>query len=195
MDTLSTAPSVGNTLTLFSAARDDSAGGLSDACPQQLTKLSSDWAALKTNIDAMTANGTTNQQIGVMWGWLSLLQQLPLSAPAEDVNYQYKKIVVLLSDGDNTANRTYPWDGSGGYPPQTTINAIDARQKMLCDNAKAAGVTIYTIQVNTDGTANSDVMSYCASSASNFFSTTSASGISAAFSSISGSLTRLRISK
>jgi hypothetical protein len=120
-----------------------------------------------------------------------------LSAPAEDPNYNYKKVIILLSDGDNTANRTYPWDGTGGYPSQTTINAIDARQKILCDNIKASagGITIYTIQVNTDGTANSNVMQYCASGTANFFSTTSSSGISTAFASIGTSLSKLRVAR
>ena len=97
--------------------------------------------------------------------------------------------------GDNTANRTYPWNGIGAYPPQSTIDAIDARQKLTCDAMKAAGITIYTIQVNTDGTANSPVMSYCASGSSNFFSTTTSSGIATAFNSIATSLSKLRLAR
>jgi Flp pilus assembly protein TadG len=195
-DTLSTVPNVGVTDTLFQPFTEDFYYSFfGDACPQQLTPLSYDWTTLKSNIDAMVANGTTDQQIGLAWGWLSLLQQSPLSAPAETSGYTYNKIIILLSDGDNTANRTYPWDGTGGYPPQSTIDAIDARQKVLCDNIKAAGITIYTIQVNTDGTANSTVMSYCASDSAKYFSTTTSSGISTAFSSISTSLSKLRIAR
>jgi hypothetical protein len=196
IDTLSTAPTMANSLTLFSPVREDFYYGyFGDPCPQQITPLSYDWTTLKNSIDAMTPNGTTNQAIGMMWGWFSLLQQPPLSAPVEDPNFIYQKVIVLLSDGDNTANRTYPWDGTGNYPSQTTINAIDARQKLLCDNVKAAGVTIYAIQVNTDGTAKSSVMSYCASGSGNYFSTTSASGISTAFTSIGTSLSKLRIAR
>jgi Flp pilus assembly protein TadG len=197
-DTLSTAPNTAIAATLFQPVKEDFFFGFfGDPCPQQIMPLSYDWTALKAKITAMHPNGTTNQQIGVMWGWLSLLQQLPLSAPAEDPNYNYKKVIILLSDGDNTANRTYPWDGTGGYPSQTTINAIDARQKILCDNIKAGpgGISIYTIQVNTDGTANSSVMQYCASGNANFFSTTSSSGISTAFASIGTSLSKLRVAR
>jgi len=118
------------------------------------------------------------------WAWLSLLQQSPLNAPAEDSNFKYNKVVILLSDGDNTENRF-----------STNVTSIDARQKLLCDNAKAAGIQIYTIQVNTDGSANSSVMSYCASSSGNYFSTTSASGIATAFDSISATLSKLRVAK
>ena len=176
-DTLATAPTTTVNATLFPADQ-------ASACPVQIMPLSYDWTALKAKVDAMSPSGNTNQAIGMSWGWLSLLQQSPLNAPAEDSNFKYSKVVILLSDGDNTQNRF-----------SSTVSAIDARQKLLCDNAKAAGIQIYTIQVNTDGSANSSVMSYCASSTSNYFSTTSASGINTAFSSIGTSLSKLRIAK
>ncbi len=197
-DTLSTAPNAAITATLFQPVKENFYYGyFGDPCPQQIMPLSYDWTTLKAKITAMSPNGTTNQQIGMMWGWLSLLQQSPLNAPAEDPNYVNRKAIILLSDGDNTANRTYPWDGTGGYPSQTTINAIDARQRILCDNIKASpdGISIYTIQVNTDGTANSTVMQYCASGSANFFSTTTSSGIATAFALIGASLSKLRVAR
>lgn len=153
-------------------------------CPTQIMPLSYDWTALKTKVDSMQPNGNTNQAIGMAWGWLSLLQQAPLNAPPEDANFKYNKVVILLSDGDNTQNRF-----------SSSASAIDARQRLLCDNAKAAGITIYTIQVNTNNDNTSSVMSYCASSSSNYFATTTAGGISTAFQSIGGSLSKLRVAK
>lgn len=189
-DTTSTAPNTAVSGTLFPAEQ-------YNACPQQITPLTYDWTTLKSNIDAMQPNGGTNQSIGVAWGWLSLLQQSPLNAPAEDPNFKYNKVIILLSDGDNTQDR---WPSYGNGNTQYTcqpgnVPCIDARQKLLCDNAKASGIQIYTIQVNTDGGATSSVMSYCASGSGNYFSTTSSSGINAAFSSIGSSLSKLRIAK
>ncbi len=76
------------------------------------------------------------------------------------------------------------------------------RQRILCDNIKSVKdskgksvFTIYTIQVNTNNDNTSSVMSYCASSSANYFSTTSASGINTAFSSIGSSLSKLRIAR
>lgn len=161
-------------------------------CPTQLMPMSYDWTALKNKVDAMQPTGNTNQAIGMAWAWLSLLQQAPISAPAEDANYKYNKVIILLSDGDNTQNR-YSSD----------VNAIDARQKKLCDNIKAITdpktnkpmFTIYTIQVNTANDNNSPVMSYCASSTDTYFSTTTASGINSAFSAIGASLSKLRVAQ
>lgn len=97
------------------------------------------------------------------WAWMSLTQSAPLNAPAKDSNYTYKDSIILLSDGLNTQNRWY-----------SNASQIDARQKILCDNAKAASITIYTIQVNTGKPADptSAVLQYCVSRSENFFMVT-----------------------
>ncbi|HEX7883178.1 MAG TPA: TadE/TadG family type IV pilus assembly protein [Afipia sp.] len=184
-DTLSTAPySVAATAPTIADRNTQFPAENYPDCPASILPLTYDWTALKNKVDAMQPNGNTNQAIGMAWGWLSLLQQNPLNAPAEDANFKYTKAVILLSDGDNTQNRN-----------SSNQSTIDARQQLLCDNAKASGITIYTIQVNTNNDATSSVMSYCASGSSNYFATTSASGINTAFSSIGTSLSKLRIAK
>ncbi|MEA2886876.1 MAG: hypothetical protein QOD11_1236, partial [Bradyrhizobium sp.] len=176
-DIKSTPPTAGNAPTLFVAEQYTS-------CPVALMPLSYDWTALKAKIDTMTPNGNTNQAIGLAWGWLSLNQTSPLNAPAEDPNYTYTKAIILMTDGLNTQNR---WT--------TNAATIDARQKLLCDNIKAAGVTIYTVQVNTDGDPTQAVLQYCASGSDKFFILTSANQIMAAFNSIGASLSKLRIAR
>lgn len=178
-DTKNTAPSAGNAPTLFPAEQ-------WSACPVQLMPLSYDWSALKSLITSMTPNGNTNQAIGMAWAWQSLAQTAPLNAPAKDPNYTYKDAIILLSDGLNTQDRWY-----------YSASQIDARQKILCDNAKAAGITVYTIQVNTSIPADptSAVLQYCASGPQNFFVVTSASQTAAVFSSIGTSLSKLRVAR
>jgi hypothetical protein len=148
--------------------------------------LSYNWTALKSLINSMTPNGNTNQGIGMAWAWQSLAQTSPLNAPAKDPNYTYKDAIVLLSDGLNTQNRWY-----------SNASQIDARQKILCDNAKAAGVTIYTIHVNTGTPPDpvSAVLQYCASGPQNFYVVTSASQTASVFNSIGTSLSKLRVAK
>jgi Flp pilus assembly protein TadG len=174
-DTTSTAPSSGT--TLFPADQ-------STYCPQALNTLSYDWTTLKQVITNMSPNGNTNQAIGLQHAWMTLLQQSPYNAPAESGNYNYVKAIVLFSDGLNTEDRWY-YDAT----------SIDNRQKMLCDNIKASGITIYSIQVNTASDPQSAVLAYCASGASNFFYLTSASQVLTTFNTISTKLSKLRISK
>ena len=76
-------------------------------------------------------------------------------------------------------------------------SSIDARQKILCANAKAANITVYTIQVNT-GTGRrrpSAVLKQCASGTDKFYVVTSASQTLTVFNSIGTSLAKLRVSK
>jgi len=182
-DTLNTAPTGGPSTQFYAEQY--------NACPAQLMPLSSDITALKAKIDALTPNGGTNQPIGIAWGWQSLTNSAPLAYPAEDPNYTYKKALIVMSDGLNTQDR-WPSYGNG----QTQFNGqIDARQRILCDNIKADGITIYSMHVNTNGDPTSAVLQYCASSSDKFSTVTSSSQIAQAFDNISTSLTKLRVAK
>jgi len=116
---------------------------------------------------------------------------VPLNAPAEDPNYTYKRALIVMSDGLNTQDR-WPSYGNG----QTQYNgAIDARQRIQCDNIKAAGVVIYTMHVNTRNDPTPAVLQYCASGPDKFTTVTSASQIMTAFTAIGTSLSKLRVAK
>jgi phage terminase large subunit GpA-like protein len=77
----------------------------------------------------------------------------------------------------------------------TNASSIDARQQMTCDNIKAAGITLYTIQVNTDGDTVSTLLQHCASSSDKFFLLTSADQILPTFNSIGANLSKLHIAR
>ena len=64
-----------------------------------------------------------------------------------------------------------------------------------CKNIKAAGITMYTIQVNTGGDPTSSVLQNCASSSDKFVMLTSGSQIIATFDNIGKQLAQLRIKK
>jgi Flp pilus assembly protein TadG len=160
---------------------------------QQIIPLSLNWASLKSSISTMQPTGGTNQPIGLAWAWQSLQPTAPLNAPAEDPNYSYVHAIILLSDGLNTEDR---WPANGNGVTQFG-GQIDARQKILCDNIKSQGVTIYTIQVNTSSPPDptSSVLQYCASGSQNFFLLYSASQVITAFNTIGTSLSRLRVAR
>lgn len=146
--------------------------------------LSYDWTGMNSLVNNMTANGNTNQAIGLQLGWQSLVGGGPFTAPAMDPNYTYSQIIILLTDGLNTQNRWYTSQGS-----------IDDRQAITCSNIKAAGITIYTIQVNTDGDPTSTLLQNCASSSDKFFLLTSATQIVTTFNQIGTNLSRLYVAK
>ena len=153
---------------------------------QPVMPLSYNWGDLKKKIDDMKPTGNTNQGIGMAWAWMTLGAGDPFNAPAKDPNVQYKDAIVLLSDGFNTQNRWY-----------STAADIDARQKILCDNAKAPpnNITIYAVQVDTGGDGQQSVMKYCASSPDKYFHVTTAGQTTTVFSTIGTSLAKLRVAK
>ena len=172
-DTTNAAPVAGS--TLYPAEQYSS-------CPAaSVVELTNDWSALSAKIDTMTANGNTNQAIGLQLGWQTLTAS-PYTVPAIDPDYKYQTVIILLTDGLNTEDRWY-----------TTASSIDTRQQKTCDNIKAAGITLYTVQVNTGGDPTSTLLQNCATDAGKFFLLTTSGQIVATFGQIGTSLSKLRL--
>ena len=171
-DTTNTAPVAGS--TLYPAEQYSS-------CPAQVMALSTDWTALSAKIDDMQPKGNTNQAIGLQMGWQTLTAA-PFTVPPTDPNYKYSQVIILLTDGLNTQDRWY-----------TNQSSIDTRQQKTCDNVKAAGITMYTVQVNTDGDPTSTLLENCASDPSKFFLLTSSTQIVTTFGQIGTALSNLRL--
>jgi hypothetical protein len=148
--------------------------------PGPLQTLTSNWNKLHKEVDAMKPDGTTNVTIGLVWGWHALTAGSPLtegSAPANDLD----KVLVLLTDGENTENR---WT--------TNTSAIDQRTRTVCDNIKRDGIKLYTVRV-LDGSAS--LLRACATSPSMYYEVQQASQLNAVFKSIADSLATLHIAK
>ena len=128
----------------------------------------------------MNPAGNTNVTIGLVWGWHALTKSEPMtegSDPAPDKD----KVIVLLTDGDNTQNR---WSTSG--------SAIDQRTALACTNVKAANIKVYTVRV-IDGDAT--LLRNCASKTNMYYNVNQASELNNVFSSIAQNLANLRIAK
>jgi Flp pilus assembly protein TadG len=173
----------------YTVGTTDYCGGL-----QQAVGLTYSWSSLSTLVNNMQPNGATNQNVGLQIGWMSLVGGGPFAVPAEDSNYTYQHVIILLTDGLNTQNR---WYGDGGTVGSSNDAKIDAREALTCSNFKAASTTniLYTIQVNTDGDPTSTLLRNCASTTDKFFLLTSASQIVTTFNSIGTNLTQLRVAK
>ena len=146
--------------------------------------LNYDWTGMNNLVNSMVASGNTNQAIGLQLGWMSLNGGGPFVAPAMASGYTYQQIIILLTDGLNTQDRWY-----------TSQSSIDVRQTLTCSNVKAAGITLYTIQVNTGGDPTSTLLQSCASDSSKFFLLTSATEIVTTFNTIGTAISKLHIAK
>jgi len=171
-DTTNDAPLAGG--TLYPAEQYSS-------CDTQLIGLSNNWTALSNTVNAMQPNGNTNQAIGLQMGWQSLTAA-PFTVPDEDPNYHYNHVIILLTDGLNTEDRWY-----------SDASSINAREQTTCGNIKTAGITLYTVQVNTGGDRTSTLLKNCASDSGKFFLLTTADEIVTTFNQIGTALSDLRL--
>jgi len=179
-------PVAGNLATLYPAFQ-------APSCPQAAMGLSYDWNAMQTEVNNMQPGGSTDQPIGLVWGWQTLVGGGPFTAPAMDPNYTYQQVVILLSDGLNTQDRWY----GNGFNTSTQVDSrmYDQNGNGTCANIKAAGITIYTVQVDTDGSPTSTLLQECASDSSKFFLLNSADEIVTTFNTIGTSLTQLYLAQ
>ena len=181
-----TTPSTSTQHTLFPAENNG-------YCAAAVTTLSYDWTNLSSQVNAMTANGATNQAIGIVHGWQTLTPGDPYGAPSVPDNTT--RYMIIFSDGLNTLHR---WYGDGGSTGTTLDGYIDAREKAACDAAKADGIIIYSIYVNVgdvNGAGNSAPLQYCASDATKYYALTSTTALVTTFQQIAQEISNLRVVK
>ncbi len=149
------------------------------ACPASMMPLSSNWTALHNKVTAMTPTGNTNVTIGLQMAWQTLTAAAPFNAEPEAPDLE--KVIILLTDGENTQNR---WSSSS--------SSIDARTQKACDNLKATAIKVYTVRV-IDG--NGTLLKNCATKPTMYYDVDQAIELNSVFSSIAQNLANLRITK
>lgn len=149
------------------------------SCSAEMIPLSHDWDALNARVDAMAPAGNTNVTIGMVWGWQTLSPVAPFNAPPATLGLD--KVMIVLTDGDNTQNR---WT--------TSQTSIDARMQLACSNIKAANIRIYTVRVIAG---NASLLQSCATNVAMYYDVQDASELNNVFTSIAQNLANLRISK
>jgi len=169
-------------------------GGPNAFClSQALTDLTSSKSTVVNAISTMQANGATNVQSGIAWGWRTLSPDEPFTNGRDYTVADNKKIMIVMTDGNNTAypidyaysgyskkNKSY-YDAFGhsvnnrifdGFTAISNPNhdfntfrqAMDVHMAETCENAKAAGITIYSIAFDVpNGSSVKSLLETCAS--------------------------------
>ncbi len=174
-DVQSDGPSTSNADTLYPAAK----CATNSLLP--IMDLTTNIASARTYAQKMTPAGNTNITIGVQWGMEILSPTAPFSQGAAFTDKTVNKYMILLTDGLNTQNR---WT--------TTASSIDARTALACANAKALGITIFTVRLE-DG--NSSMLQACASNAGYYYNLSNSNQISGALGSIMKSIKKIRLTQ
>ncbi len=178
--------------TSFPAENDDSCAvasvlPLPTTIPSSSSDMTTMFDNLNSKVDAMVANGGTNQTIGLAHGMQMQTSGAPYNPPALPTNTT--RYIILLSDGLNTMDR---WYGTGS----SQSSSVDNRMSAACTNAKNQGFIIYTIFVDLNGTqGNSTVLQNCASDAGKYYDLTTSGAIITTFNTIAQQITQLRVSR
>lgn len=186
--------------------------GPNKACPDELMRLSSDRNALVNKVLSLQATfgGGTMTSEGAAWGWRVLSHKAPFAdgrPPARDV----KKFLVIMSDGeneigDNPSNEAtvshysaygYLKDGGrfGGENYQVAEAYLDNRLRLVCQNAKNAGLTVMTVYFRDTNARARTLMQNCASEGRFFYNAPNATALNSAFQQIAAEIGKLRITK
>jgi len=177
-----------NPLDVKAAYDGDSIPGLlNKPCGSEIQALTSNMANVRGSVNALTTQGNTYLPSGLLWGWRQLEPSAPLvntdPAPKED------RILVLMTDGENTKSKRNGEDGHWG----NSKGQADKRTRDLCDAVKSGKVTVYTIAFQVTDGSTRNLLQDCASSTANYFNAQNAQDLNAAFDAIGDSVKGLRV--
>jgi len=172
----------------------DFPGLLNTWCPNEITPLTSDADLLKTNINALNASGDTYIPTGLMWGWRTLTSEIPYTEGVTAAEAQSKGIskhIVLMTDGENVTSKSAGSGHHDGWVPDDGDNLTAE----ICDNIKAAGITIHAIAFEVSDADTKALLQNCANAVSYYYDASSSVELSRAFETIAGKINTAHLSK
>ncbi len=143
--------------------------------------LTTDDAAVKTQLAAMKPYAWTHIALGVEFGYHLLSDNLPFDQGAPKSDTETQKFMIVLTDGMQT---------EPAFGPGTTRNVAQGEKNLekLCNNAKADGIRIVTLAFDLYDTSTRARLKNCASDADSFFVADDDTDLSAAFEEIKVSI-------
>jgi Flp pilus assembly protein TadG len=175
---------------------------------QPMVALTDKFDDVRKAVDNLEAAGSTNIFEGMMWGWRVLSSRAPFAEGRKENTVRNNKVMILLTDGfnnmGNIANDLGSAYSSFGYLVEdrlapmgssrnVTTKAMDVKTLEGCTNAKADGIEIYTILLETDENATEDMLRKCASDDAHFFNLPSRDQLKETFQKINDKIVTVRL--
>jgi hypothetical protein len=162
-----------------------------------VTPLTSNKERLLADIAALRAGGLNGGHIGVGWTWYLLSPDWRDVWPWSSVPKAYgsvRKVAILMTDGAWEV----AYDASGVATRDSGRNpnngASDAYSRQLCDNMKAAGITVYAVGFNLKERKAIENMQNCASDPSKFYNAEDAAELQLTYRDIAAQIATIRLS-
>lgn len=193
----------------YSGATPQGASGPNYMCTTQaVLPLNSTKSSVVNAINAMQASGNTNIKEGVAWGWRVLSPSAPYTEGRDYATGDNRKIMIVMTDGENYynyqnnqnlsiyASQGYASKGRMGtnYSFNGYTNHLNAKTLEACSNAKAAGITIYTVAFRLEGDATTTaLLRSCASGDDYAFVASNGSALIQSFRNIGKEISAVRV--
>lgn len=186
--------------------------GPSFSCEMRpILPLTSHYQTVRNEIKSLVASGSTNISEGVAWGWRVLSPNAPFKE-GDRYSSSVQKVMVVLSDGNNMIKERSNHPGgsdfsaygymnndrlegvSGRYDQEEILEAMDERTRKVCNNAKQAGVRIFTIRLSLEDERSEKLLKGCASSPDDFIDVQDSDKLDEAFKRIADKISTLYLS-
>lgn len=159
-------------------------------CNSKLKPLTNNRSALKTAIDAMSAEGHTSITLGAAWGWRVLSPQWQGLWGEADRPFAYdkndhQKFLIILTDGEHVPLPSVDF---------LTKSQMDDRLADQCTAMKNEGITIYTIMFQAPASVRT-MFQNCATDSSKFIESATNSALKNAFKRIAGEIRSVYLSR
>jgi len=116
-------------------------------------------------VNALPASGGTDSTEAFSWAYDNVSDKKEVNQHKAKNGQEPQRYIVFMTDGDNN------------------YSSADSSTRILCDQAKGAGVQVYTVAFAAPKRGK-ELLSYCASSSAHFFDAQSSADLIAAFKSI-----------
>ncbi len=176
-----------------------------DECPDaEILPLTNVQDTINDKIDAMNAEGWTNIPTGLVWGWRVLSSAAPYTEGADYGEDNVRKVIVVLTDGQNNVgsyysnklNGSYSAYGMTAYEHLGTGNPgskLEDKLEDVCTNVKTKGILIYSITFQVSDNDTKTLMRNCATRDDMYFNSPDSASLQDAFEEIAVGLQKLQL--
>ncbi len=171
----------------------------SQTCLRPLVPLTADTPRVRAAIRDLVVNQgghrpQTYIPAGMIWGVNLLSNSAPFTEGRayDPNNARPRKILVLMSDGDNTLRFNRP-DGRHLTGNSGQYRETDRDTLAICDYAKARGIEVYSVALAVTSAHGRNTMERCATRRENYFDARDTAEMSQAFAEIAASINRVRL--
>ncbi len=168
-------------------------------CPvSPLVPLTNDQPKLLNSISGLRANGNTQGNTGLVWGYRLISPEYPFTEGSAWDSEFWRKAVIVMTDGANTINTYDPRRDPtySGYGLNSTLRTSDLNNRFAetCGLLKDHDVIVYTV-IFTSGIpqATKDLFRNCATDDTKYFYAPSQEDLIETFETIGRELSNLHI--